>query len=179
METTHLKPLSEIFTEEQLEAIPIDNKVGENYFGQLTDQLRRKGGPAFKAIGQRLVLKSNADIAFAEGAESMLKDKELKSKKKEIDQIEAEWSQAQKDVMRSKFSNTAPEADLLAKEQSKNKILSLCLENGRQLGFNAPVSSQDDVNKMYNKIQKLSEPDQVAIMRREIKLKKLLFSELL
>ena len=178
LERTHLKPLSEIFTEEQLEAIPIDNKVGENYFGQFTDQLRRKGGHAFKAIGQRLVLKSNADIAFAEGAESMLKDKELKSKKKEIDQIEAEWSQAQKDVMRSKFSNTAPEADLLAKEQSKNKILSLCLENGRQLGFNAPVSSQDDVNKMYNKIQKLSEPDQVAIMRREIKLKKLLFSEL-
>ena len=57
LESSHLRPLSEIFTEEQLEATPIDNKVGENYFGQLTDQLRRKGGSAFKAIGERLVLK--------------------------------------------------------------------------------------------------------------------------
>ena len=32
---THLKPLSEIFTEEQLKTIPVDNKVGENYFGHL------------------------------------------------------------------------------------------------------------------------------------------------
>ena len=80
--------------------------------------------------------------------------------------------------MRSKLACAAPESDLLAKEQSKNKILSLCLENGRRLGFNAPVSSQEDVNRMYNKIQKLSEQDQVAIMTREIKFKKLLFSEL-
>ena len=75
-------------------------------------------------------------------------------------------------------ASSAPEADLLAKEQSKNKLLSLCLENGRRLGFNAPVSSQNDVYKMYNKIQKLAEPDQLSIMRREIKFKKLLFSEL-
>ena len=61
--------------------------VGENYFGQLTDQLRRKGGSAFKAIGERVVLRSNADIAFSEGAEKMLKDKELKAKKIEIDQV--------------------------------------------------------------------------------------------
>ena len=39
LESTHLKPFSEIFSEEQLDTIPIDNKVGENYFGQLTDQL--------------------------------------------------------------------------------------------------------------------------------------------
>ena len=73
-----------------MDSIPIDNKVGENYFGQLTDQLRRKGGQAFKAIGERLVLKSNSDIAFAEGAERMLKDKQLKAKKQEIDKIEAD-----------------------------------------------------------------------------------------
>ena len=85
-------------------------------------------------------------------------------------------SKAQKDVLRSKLFNTSP--DLLAKEQSKNKLLSLCLENGRRLGFNAPVSSQEDVKKMYKKIQKLSKEDQLFIMRREIKLKKLLFSEL-
>merc|ERR1711946_42642 len=31
---------------------------------------------------------------------------------------------------------------------------------------------------MFNKIQKLGEHDQLSIMRREIKLKKILFSEL-
>ena len=81
---THIKPLSEMFSEDQLEAIPIDNKVGENYFGQMTNQLRAKGGTAFKAISERLVLKSNADIAFADGAERMLRDKELKKKQKEL-----------------------------------------------------------------------------------------------
>ena len=84
----------------------------------MTDQLHRKGGTAFKAIGERLVLKSNSDIAFSEGAERMLKDKELKSKKQEVDKIEAEWSKAQKDVMRCKIARNAPDADLLAKEQS-------------------------------------------------------------
>ena len=39
LESSYLKPLSDIFSEEQLDTIPIDNKVGENYFGQLTDQL--------------------------------------------------------------------------------------------------------------------------------------------
>ena len=131
--STHLRLLPEIFSEEQLETTPIDNKVGENYLGQMTDQLHRKGGSAFKAIGERLVLKSNSDIAFSEGAERMLKDKELKSKKQEVDKIEAEWSKAQKDVMRCKIARNAPDADLLAKEQSKNKLLSLCLQNGKQL----------------------------------------------
>ena len=178
LESSHLKPLSELFTESQLEEIPIDNKVGENYFGQLSEQLRRKGGAAFSAIGERMVLKSNADIAFVEGAEQMLKDKELKTKKKEIDQIEADWSKAQKDIMRSKVSFTNSEADILAREQSKNKLLALCLENGKKFKYDSPVSSQDDVHKMYNKIQKLNEQDQLAIMRREVKLKKAIFSDL-
>ena len=30
LEKTHLKPLSEMFSEEELESIPIDNKVKEN-----------------------------------------------------------------------------------------------------------------------------------------------------
>ena len=34
---THIKPLSELFTEEQMKSLPIDNKVGENYFGQMTN----------------------------------------------------------------------------------------------------------------------------------------------
>ena len=73
-----MKPLSEIFTEEQLHAIPIDNKVGENYFGHFSEQLREKGGLSFKVISNRLILTSSADIAFAEGAEKMLHNKELK-----------------------------------------------------------------------------------------------------
>ena len=52
------------------------------------------------------------------------------------------------------------------------------MENGKHLKYNAPVSSQEDVNKMYNKIQRLSEQDQLSIMRREVKFKKLLFSDL-
>ena len=83
-----------VFTDQQLDDIPVDNKVGENYFGQFTQQLRTKGGSAFKAITDRLVLKSSSDLAFGEGAEAILKDKELRSKKKEIDEIEADWSSA-------------------------------------------------------------------------------------
>ena len=73
LKQTHLRPLSQIFTPEQLSEIPIDNKVGENYFGQMTAQLRKKGRAAFNVIGERLVLSSNADWAFANGAEKMLK----------------------------------------------------------------------------------------------------------
>ena len=73
---THIKPLSELFTEEQMKSVPIDNKVGENYFGQMTTQIQAKGGQSFKAVGEWLVLQSNADIAFGEGAKNMLKDKE-------------------------------------------------------------------------------------------------------
>ena len=80
--------------------------------------------------------------------------------------------------MRSKVSFTDSEADILAREQSKNKLLALCLENGKKFKYDSPVSSQDDVHKMYNKIQKLNEQDQLAIMRREVKLKKAIFSDL-
>ena len=178
LEDTHLKPLSEIFTDKQLEEIPVDNKVGENYFGQFTQQLRTKGGSAFKAISDRLILKASPDIAFSEGAENMLKDKELKCKRREVDQIEADWSKAQRDVVRSKLAITDSEADKLAREQCKNKLLHHCLENGRKFKYDAPVSSQDDVNKLYTKIQKLGEQDQLSVMRREIKFKKIIFSEL-
>ena len=105
------------------------SKVGENYFGQMTNQLRAKGGQAFKAIGERLVLKSNSDIAFAEGAEKMLKDKELRKKRKEIEQIEALWSRAQHDVIRSKIAISDSEADILAREQTRNG-------NGMEKGSN-------------------------------------------
>ena len=34
---THLWPFSEIFTDEQVRDIPIDNKVGEKYMGYFID----------------------------------------------------------------------------------------------------------------------------------------------
>ena len=102
----------------------------------------------------------------------------LKKKQKEIAQIEAEWSKAQHDVIRAKIAISDNESDMLAREQTKNKALALCMENGKRFKYNAPVSSQEDVNKMYNKIQRLSEQDQLSIMRREVKFKKLLFSDL-
>ena len=33
---SYLKPLSKVFTEEQLSSIPVDNKGGENHFGHLS-----------------------------------------------------------------------------------------------------------------------------------------------
>ena len=161
---SHLKPLSEIFTEEELRSILVDNKVGENYFGHMSQQLKSKGGSAFNAINDRLVLKSSADLAFGRHAANMLKDKELKSKQQEITQIEADWSKAQKDILKSKLSLSDADADKLAREQSKNKLLALCLENGKKHKYIAPLASQADVRKCYNRIKKLSEQDQLSIL---------------
>ena len=141
----------------------MDNKAGENYFGHMSQQLRSKGGSAFNAISDRLVLKSSSDLAFGKDAANMLRDKELKSKRQEIDQIEADWSRAQKD-MKSKLSLTDADADKLAQEQSKNKLLALCLENGKKHKYIAPLASQADVRKCYNRIKKLSEQDQLSIL---------------
>ena len=77
MGESHFKPLSEIFTEEQLRSIPFDNKAGKNFFGRMYEQLRSKGGSAFKAISDRLVLKSSVDLEFEKDGANMLKDKEL------------------------------------------------------------------------------------------------------
>ena len=79
------------------------------------------------------MLKSNADIAFAHGAERMLRDKELKKKQKEVAQIEAEWSKAQHDVIRAKIAISDSESDILAREQTKNKAMALYTENGKHL----------------------------------------------
>ena len=87
LQQTHLKPLSEIFTSEQLDKIPVDNKVGENCFGEMAVQLRKKGGASFKAIGERLVLSSNADLAFSVGAEKMLADKELTKRRTKLTRL--------------------------------------------------------------------------------------------
>ena len=61
----------------------------------------------------------------------MLKDKELKAKREELDNIEGEWSRAQKVVIRSKLCLKDAEADILAKEQAKNKLIHQCIEHGK------------------------------------------------
>ena len=48
------------------------------------------------------------------------------------------------------------------------------MENGKRFKNNSPVSSQEDVNQMFNKIQNLSGQDQLSVIRKEIKLKKIL-----
>ena len=108
----------------------------------------------------------------------MLANKELKAKKKQLENVEAEWSRAQKDITKAKISLTDELADTLAREQSKNKLLAQCVENGKKFKYNAPVASQDDVKLMFAKIQKLGEQDKLALMRKEIKFKKMVFSEL-
>ena len=138
----------------------MDNKVGENYFGHFSQQLRSKGGSAFQAISDRLVLKTSLDLAFGNEGVNMLKDKELKAKQKEVHQIEAGFSKSQKEIMKAKLALTDSEADKLGRDLAKNLLISLC------------------VKKCYDRIKKLSEQDQLAILRREVKLKKALFSEM-
>ena len=87
------------------------------------------------------MLSSNADLAFSEGSEKMLVDKELKKQKQQVDKIEAEWSKAQKDLVRAKVAVSNAEAYILAREQSKNKLLAQCIENGRKFKYNALLRS--------------------------------------
>ena len=97
----------------------------------------------------------------------MLRYKELKEIRKEVEQTEAEWSNAQKDA----------EADKLAGGQSKNKLLTLCIEYGWKFKCYALVTSLDDVNKLNARIHKHDEQDQLAVMSCEIKFKKVVSSE--
>ena len=86
----------------------------------------------------------------------MLKDKELKVQQKVVHEIEA---------------------DKLGRDMTKNKLISLCVQNETKHKYIPPLSSQAEVKKCYDRIKKLSEQDQLAILRREVKLKKALFSE--
>ena len=107
--------------------IHVDNKVGENYFGHFSQQLRSKGGSAFQGISNRLVLKTSSDLAFGNEGANMLKDKELKAKQKEVNQIEADWSKSQREIMKTKLVLTDSEVDKLARDMAKNKLISLCV----------------------------------------------------
>ena len=114
------------------------------------------------------MLSSNADLAFTNGAEKMLKEKELKSQKKQVDKIEADWSKAQKDIMKAKIDIIDSKADILAREQSKNKLIAQFAENRKKHNHHGPVTSQDDINLMFAKIQKFSEQDKSSLIRKEI-----------
>ena len=72
----------------------------------------------------------------------MLKDKELKAKQKEVHQIEADFSKSQKEIMKAKLALTDSEADKLARDMAKNKLISLCMQNGtKQVYCTALISS--------------------------------------
>ena len=78
--------------------------------------------------------------------------------------------------MKSKLALTDTEADKLARDMAKNKLM--CVQNGTKHKYIAPLLSQAEVKKCYVRIKKLIEQDQLAILRREVKLKKALFSEM-
>ena len=107
------------------------------------------------------MLKTSLDLGFGNEGVNMLKDKELKAKQKEVHQIEAGFSKSQKEIMKAKLALTDSEADKLGRDLAKNLLISLC------------------VKKCYDRIKKLSEADQLAILRQEVKLKNILFSEML
>ena len=66
-------------------------------------------------------------------------------------------------ITNAKVRMTDELAEILAREQSKNKLLAQCIENGGKFK-NAPVTSQDDVKLMFAKIQKLKEEDKLVLM---------------
>ena len=80
--------------------------------------------------------------------------------------------------MKAKLALTDSGSDKMARDLAKNKLISICVQNGTKHKYIAPFSSQAEVKKCYDKIKKLSDADQLAILRREVKLKKALFSEM-
>ena len=117
------------------------DKVGENYFGYVSEQLRSKGGSAFQAISNRLVLKTSSDLVFGNEGANMLMNKKLNAKQKEVHQIEADFSKSQSEIMKAKLTLTDSEADKLARDMAKNKLISLCVQNGTKHKYIAPLSS--------------------------------------
>ena len=105
-------------------------------------QLRSKAGSAYQVISDRLVLKTSSDLAFGNEGASMLKDKELKVRQKEVHQIETNFSKSQKEIMKAMLALTDSEADKLARDMAKNKLISLCAKwNKTQVYCTALISS--------------------------------------
>ena len=97
---------------------------------------------------------------------------------KKVHQIEADISKSERKIMKAKLALTDSGSNKLARDMAKNKLISLCVQNGTKHKYIAPLSSQSEVKKSYDRIKKLSEADQLAILSREVKLKKALFSEM-
>ena len=70
--------------------------------------------------------------------------------------------------MKAKIDVTDSKADILAQEQSKNKLIAQCAENRRKHNYHGPVTSQNDVNLKFVKIQNFSEQDKSSLIRKEI-----------
>ena len=140
----------------------------------ISSLLKAEFKPDFKSN-----LRTSSDLAFGNEGANMLKDKELKAKQKEVHQIEADFSKSQKEIMKAKLALTDSEADKLARDMAKNKLISLCVQNGTKHKYIAPLSSLAEVKKCYDRIKKLSEANQLTILRQEVKLKNTLFSEML
>ena len=79
------------------------------------------------------------------------------------------------EITRTIIAATNEQADILAKEQAKNKLLSQWIENGKKFNFNVSRSSQRDVYLSIWKNQLLCESNKFTIMRREYK--KMIFLE--
>ena len=61
--------------------------------------------------------------------------------------------------MKSKLALRDTEADKLARDMAKNKLISLCVQNGTNYKYIAPLSSQAEVKKFFDRIKKLIEQD--------------------
>ena len=110
----------------------------------------------------KTVLKKSSDLAFGNKGANMLKDKELKAKQKEVHEIEANWSKNQKEIMKSKLALTDTEADKLARDMAKNKLISLCVQNETKHKYIAPLSSQAEVKQCYDRIKPVAQGQYVV-----------------
>ena len=98
---------------------------------------------------------------------------------KKVHQIEADISKSERKIMKAKLALTDSGSNKLARDMAKNKQISLCVQNGTKHKYIAPLSSLAEVKKCYDRIKKLSEANQLTILRQEVKLKNTLFSEML
>ena len=70
-----------------------------------------------------------------------MKDKELKAKQKEVHQIGADFSKSQREIKKAKLALTDSGSDKLAIDVAKNKLISLCVQNGTKYKYIPPLSS--------------------------------------
>ena len=98
---------------------------------------------------------------------------------KKVHQIEADISKSERKIMKAKLALTDSGSNKLARDMAKNKQISLCVQNGTKHKYIAPLSSLAEVKKCYDRIKKLSEANQLTILRQEVKLENTLFSEML